>query len=156
MKDEDMITETTRKAGAGDAAACYNLGSWHEYGDKGVDQDENKAAAWFERAHNSGDARGTAALGSCYVYGRGVEKDPTLGIMLYTQAALAGSKHACCARTRAQLHVSQITPRACSLARLAALSAWRRAQTGKNPPRCVTPICAHTCGSRVHVRLATV
>ena len=96
MQDEEDVAATTTLAEAGDGEATYKLGMWYEHGSKGLPQDANAAREWFEKSHRAGDVRGTAALGSCYVYGRGVVKDQTLGIMLYTQAGLAGSKHACC------------------------------------------------------------
>ena len=93
--------ELEQKAADGDAEAMHRLGVLCLVGAKGCPQDEVRAFGLFERSHEAGDARGTTALGSCYVYGRGTFKDQTLGIMLYTQAGLAGSQHACYLTARA-------------------------------------------------------
>jgi len=48
------------------------------------------AARWFGIAANQGHAQAQVFLGFCYLYGRGVSKDPSRGVRLIRLAAAAG------------------------------------------------------------------
>ena len=95
LKEEEEVAEMRRKAEAGDGWAMYTLGVWYMYGLKGLAEDKAKAFEWFEKSHEAGDARGTGALGGCYLVGDGVPKCPVRSAMLLGQAAERGSKFAC-------------------------------------------------------------
>ena len=47
------------------------------------DRDMTSAVRWFTAASESGDLRGTEALGRCYQFGMGTEKDETRAAELY-------------------------------------------------------------------------
>jgi TPR repeat protein len=60
-------------------------------GTAGVPADAAKAAFWFRRAADLGNANGMAGLGSLYQQGKGVEADLTKAVMWYTRGADRGS-----------------------------------------------------------------
>ena len=95
LAEEEEVAEERRKAEAGDRGAMYMLGIWYQRGQKGLAKDEAKAFEWFTRSHEAGDAIGTSLLGTCYLYGGGIEPSHTTAVSLYTEAALGGSKGAC-------------------------------------------------------------
>ena len=65
-------------AEADDVIAQYFLGEMYLQG-KGVDQDFEQAAAWYERAAINGHPEAQAALGSLEMLGLGVPRHPTSG-----------------------------------------------------------------------------
>ena len=58
----------------GDAAAQFNLGNMHLYGE-GVPQDYAEAAKWYRKAAEQGDAEAQALLGLMYHNGEGVPQE---------------------------------------------------------------------------------
>ena len=84
-----------RKAEAGEGWAMYNLGNWYKYGKNGLAEDKAKAFEWYEKSHEAGYARGTDALGECYLVGDGVPECLARGATLLSEAAGRCSKKAC-------------------------------------------------------------
>ena len=58
----------------GDSRAQYYVGKMY-YEGQAVPQDRTAAVGWFRKSALQGDPYGENALGVCYSYGRGVEKD---------------------------------------------------------------------------------
>ncbi len=69
--------------------AQVSAGYMYETGDQ-VDQDYDRAAYWYTRAHEQGDGDGTYGLATLHVQGRGVPKDVKKAVALYTSAAEQG------------------------------------------------------------------
>ena len=74
--DYDLaLIELQPLAEAGDTAAQYFLGEMHLRG-RGVAQDFEGAAAWYEKAAEYGHAQAQAALGALQMLGLGVPRHP--------------------------------------------------------------------------------
>ena len=69
--------------------AQVEVGRMYEMGDR-LDQDYERAAYWYRRAHEQGNGDGTHLLATLHVQGRGVPKDAKQAMALYTQAAEQG------------------------------------------------------------------
>jgi len=54
---------------------------------EGVEKDWEKAAYWFTKAAEQGDATAQNNLGVCYENGMGVERDRKKAVYWYTKAA---------------------------------------------------------------------
>ena len=91
MEEEEEVAAKRKKAEEGDADAMYDLGLWYTHGAKGLPEDMQQACEWFRRASELDHPSATAALGSCYCHGVGVEEDETRGVMLISMAAGQGS-----------------------------------------------------------------
>jgi len=77
----------------GDPAAAYEIGVRYAEG-KGVPQNLDEAAKWFDRAAQAGIIPATFRLGTFYEKGLGVKKDTDLARRYYTQAADRGNAKA--------------------------------------------------------------
>ena len=77
----------------GDATAAYEIGVRYAEG-KGVPQNLDEAAKWFDRAAQAGIIPATFRLGTFYEKGLGVKKDTDLARRYYTQAAERGNAKA--------------------------------------------------------------
>jgi ankyrin repeat protein len=77
----------------GNPRACYRLGVAYRSG-RGVEQDNAKAAYWFEKAATDGDADAQYALGKLFEKGLGVESDRGRAMKLIGEAARAGHREA--------------------------------------------------------------
>ena len=77
----------------GDAAAAYEIGVRYAEG-KGVPQNLDEAAKWFDRAAQAGIIPATFRLGTFYEKGLGVKKDIDLARRYYIQAAERGNAKA--------------------------------------------------------------
>jgi localization factor PodJL len=77
----------------GDATAAYEIGVRYAEG-KGVPQNLDEAARWFDRAAQAGIIPATFRLGTFYEKGLGVKKDTDLARRYYTRAAERGSAKA--------------------------------------------------------------
>ena len=78
---DDALRRDTRRLGveaADDPVAQYFLAEMFLRG-KGVDQDFEQAAAWYEKAAINGHADAQAAIGSLEMLGLGVPRHPTSG-----------------------------------------------------------------------------
>lgn len=75
---ESQITtkDLTLRAEAGDRGAMRALAQAHYAGLDGAEQDFAKAAGWYRRLAQSGDARAQTSLGLMYAQGYGVTKNP--------------------------------------------------------------------------------
>lgn len=49
--------------------------------------DKKKGAKWYQKAAEQGNANAQDALGSCYEYGQGVEKNEEKAVEWYQKAA---------------------------------------------------------------------
>jgi localization factor PodJL len=77
----------------GDAAAAYEVGVRFAEG-KGVAQNIEEAAKWYDRAAQAGIIPAIFRLGTLYEKGMGVKKDPDLARRYYVQAAERGNAKA--------------------------------------------------------------
>lgn len=69
------ITDLTLRADAGDRTAMRTLAEAYYAGQDGADQDFTKAADWYRKLAQSGDARAQTSLGLMYARGYGVAKN---------------------------------------------------------------------------------
>ena len=79
--------------GAGSSAAQYELAQ-RLFEGRGMPQDQQAAAMWFERAAASGFAPAQFRLGTLYSKGVGVQRDAAAAKRWYTKAAEAGNARA--------------------------------------------------------------
>jgi localization factor PodJL len=91
----DIIGGPVLRAAAlkGDPAAAYEIGMRFADG-KGVPQNFDDAAKWYDRAAQAGIVPALFRLGTFYEKGLGVKKDPDLARRYYLQAAERGSAKA--------------------------------------------------------------
>ena len=82
-----------RAAAAGDATAQCNRGCMYKNGD-GVDQSDEQAVGWFEKAAKQGLAEAQTYLGMMYESGEGVDQCFRQAREWYEEAAAQGSKTA--------------------------------------------------------------
>ena len=87
------------------------LGSAYRFGAYGFEKNSEKAVEWYTRAAEQGEQKliqlmscdacidsydhALTSLGSCYIYGEGVEKDETKAYELFRKAAELGNLSAC-------------------------------------------------------------
>lgn len=69
------ITDLTLRADAGDRTAMRALAEAYYAGQDGAEQDFTKAADWYRKLAQSGDARAQTSLGLMYARGYGVSKN---------------------------------------------------------------------------------
>ena len=75
-------------AEAGDAGACFLLGRYYYYDGNG--KNYSRAADFFEKGAELGDARAEYQAGLCYERGDGVKKDPVKALNYFKGAAEKG------------------------------------------------------------------
>jgi len=85
MAPSERATLMIREAEGGCVMAQTQLGFWHRGGDEGLEQDDVKAAAWFLKAADLGDARAQRYLAGCYYLGDIVEKSYALAAVVVAQ-----------------------------------------------------------------------
>jgi TPR repeat protein len=78
---EQSLLWAKKAAMAGDARAQHNLGSWYGGQDPGVTVDDEMAFKWYLMAAKQGIEASKYVVGSRYLYGAGVQKEPVLGYM---------------------------------------------------------------------------
>jgi TPR repeat protein len=116
------------EADAGDPVAQYFLGEMHLRG-KGVDQNFEQAAAWYEKAAVGGHADAQSAIGSLEMLGLGVPRHPTSGYfwlivsVVWEDSDLRDAAMAALGQVAVQLSPEQKR----AMAR-AALPEWKRSQ----------------------------
>lgn len=71
------INDLTARAGTGDRNAMRALAEAYYAGQDGAEQDFEKAAGWYRKLAQSGDARAQTSLGLMYARGYGVAKNMT-------------------------------------------------------------------------------
>src|SRR5262249_49336972 len=74
---------------AGHRPAMYTIATMYERGE-GVDQDYEKAAGWYEKAAEAGDAVAMHNIGLCYAVGKGVQADKALALQWLKKSSDAG------------------------------------------------------------------
>ncbi|CAB9529712.1 Sel1 repeat [Seminavis robusta] len=89
VQEKKVMEKFLAKAEGGDA--MFDVGQNYEFGFRGFKQDHTLAFQWYERAHKAGNAAGTASLGGCYLDGKGVARQQSLGLELMSTAADQGS-----------------------------------------------------------------
>jgi len=91
----DLIGGPNLRAAAlkGDPTAAYEIGVRFAEG-KGVPQNVDEAAKWYDRAAQAGIIPAIFRLGTLYEKGLGVKKDPDLARRYYQQAAERGNAKA--------------------------------------------------------------
>jgi len=67
----------------------------------GVAADERKAAAFYERASDAGNADAQSNLGYCFKVGKGVDANARTAVVWFIRAASAGNSGAQCNRVMA-------------------------------------------------------
>lgn len=82
-----------RLAGEGTALAQHFLG-WHYHKGIGVEQNDERAVHWWEKAAAQGMAESQQGLGWAYANGRGVAPDLVEAYRWYNRAVAAGDEAA--------------------------------------------------------------
>jgi TonB family protein len=103
----------------GEARACFLLGHIYRYG-AGVERDEARARALFEKACDGGEAGACVSLGDAYASGVGIPRDERQATGRYRQACEGGNAVGCIAlRSLSPLPVMDYDrpPRAIDLAK---------------------------------------
>lgn len=75
-----------KECNGGNADSCRRLGVAYELGKGGVDKDEAKAIALYDRACTMQNAMGCMSAGHLYEYGRGAKKDEARAATLYKRS----------------------------------------------------------------------
>ena len=94
-REEAEVAALREKAEGGDAKAMRRLGFSYRDGKQGLKQDRKQAFTWFKRAADLKDATALAECGVNYLYGQGVERSQSRGLIMLAEAAEKGSEHAC-------------------------------------------------------------
>ena len=84
-----MTTDLVASEGQQSAEKMFRKGVNYWYG-QCVQQDVSKAASWFQKAAEQGDARAQNNLGFMYEKGRGAPQDYTEAVKWYRKAAEQG------------------------------------------------------------------
>jgi hypothetical protein len=79
-------------AEGGSAQAQAQLGVWHLKGWEGLEPDNVKAALWFGKAADLGDAFAQKCLAMCYLQGEGVDRNDALAAEWMRKAADQGDE----------------------------------------------------------------
>ena len=91
LKEEESMAKLLEKAQAGDHRAMGKLAFKYEKQSKFTD-----AIAWFRRGADAGSMACLSDLGRFHLYGVGMdEKQPGVGLVMVTEAAVSGIQHAC-------------------------------------------------------------
>lgn len=116
------------EADAGDPVAQYFLGEMHLRG-KGVDQNFEQAAAWYEKAAVGGHADAQSAIGSLEMLGLGVARHPTSGYFWLIVSVVWEDSDLRDAAMAALGQVAvQLSPEQKRIMARAALREWKRSQ----------------------------
>ena len=78
LDSKQAVYWLTKSANQGVAEAQFALGFHYE-----VVEDYKEAVNWYTKAANQGDASAQTLLGCCYLYGKGIEKNPELAKSLF-------------------------------------------------------------------------
>ncbi|MEZ0224547.1 MAG: tetratricopeptide repeat protein [Alphaproteobacteria bacterium] len=81
------------KKAQGDMAVAAHLGDMYRNGEEGAPLDYRKAAYWYRRAAEAGNADGQAGLGALYYMGQGMRQDYAAAAEWNHRAALQGHAH---------------------------------------------------------------
>ena len=91
---QDAFNYIRDNAFAGDARCQYYLGILYYFEDNWVENDETKAAYWWNEAALQGFVRAYNNIGICYKDGKGVNKDLKLAVEWLKKGAEAGESQA--------------------------------------------------------------
>jgi len=94
IAEEEEVTECRRKAEHGNVSAMYNMGLYHRDGLKGVAKDLKQSFEWFQKASDLDHPKAMTAMAHALMYGDGVTKDVSTGLLLLGRASGLGSEHA--------------------------------------------------------------
>jgi hypothetical protein len=115
-------------ADANDPVAQYFLGEMYLRG-KGVEQDFQQAAAWYEKAATNGHADAQSAIGSLEMLGLGVPRHPTSGYFwLIVSVVWEDSDLRDAAMSALGQAAVQLSPEQKRAMARAALPEWKRSQ----------------------------
>ena len=92
--DEDELKRVKRLTKAGNFYAYYALGTWYDYGDRGIPQDWAKANELYLKAGELGSSEAYYNLGIAHENGRGVTIDKKRARHYYELAAMIGDVEA--------------------------------------------------------------
>lgn len=82
---EEAFAWFHKAATAGYPPAMVQTGLMYSNGD-GVERDMDKAASWLRPANVKGSATGKFLLAECFLFGKGVERNPEIGLTLLEEA----------------------------------------------------------------------
>ena len=95
LNEEEKLQTWRREAEGGDCYAMYELGCAHWYGTHGLNKDQAAAYGWWKKGADLGEATCMAVAGRCLLFGMGVDKAVTHGMLLAGGAAWKGSRYGC-------------------------------------------------------------
>jgi len=87
------VSNLKTKAETGDASAQFSLGKAYEDGN-GVQQNDESAVKWYQKAADQGNAEAENRLGVMYRLGKGVSPDKEEAVRWYRKAAKQGNPQA--------------------------------------------------------------
>lgn len=87
--DDGQLAEIIEKANAGEPNYQNYLGSLYQFGE-GVEQNNNAAISWYQKAADQGFPLAKVNLGYMYDEAQGVEQDKEKAVSLYMEAAELG------------------------------------------------------------------
>ena len=90
-QNQKDMADYVKRAEGGDADVMYKLAAAYTYARCGFKQDAKLAYKWCEKAHDAGNVMATALLGDMLLYGEGVTRCLSDGLMYVTMAAEQGS-----------------------------------------------------------------
>lgn len=88
-RQADSVEALRRKAGAGDAESCYQLGVLYDHGEQ-VQQSYKEALRWYLKAAEKGHERAAFNAGYMYMNGEGTDVSIEDALYWYNRAAEAG------------------------------------------------------------------
>jgi uncharacterized protein len=89
--ESEEVTETRKKAEAGDATYQSMLGFYYTSGIGGVAKDNVEAFKWYRKAAEQGEDGAQHSLGRMYANGEGVAKDNVEAVKWCRKAAEQGN-----------------------------------------------------------------
>jgi TPR repeat protein len=92
--DGEAVERIMKRVEADDAVAIHTLGCCHDAGERGMQQDYEKAVELWLRAGELGCAKSYNNVGGCYFRGEGVERDTMKARYYLKLAAMGGSVYA--------------------------------------------------------------
>ena len=88
--DNDAVKRMRKRMEVNDAQAMYELGCYHQHGQRGLPQDVSKALELYHRAGELGHSESYCNIGYIYSRGQGVEIDEKKARHYYELAAIGG------------------------------------------------------------------
>ena len=88
------LEEALPLAEQGDATAQFVMGKLYDYGNGGIEINQQSAVRWYRKSAMQGYAGAQFNLGNCYQLGEGVKEDKTQAVYWYSKAADQGDPEA--------------------------------------------------------------